>query len=78
MLKTQGSVRTLIADPSLLAKLEGLREQAFSAAEPDDFVIAQIDGSPIDPSNYTKWLSKLGRSSVFMFHPTDCATLRQR
>ena len=62
VLKTQGSVRTLIADPSLLAKLEGLREQAFSAAEPDEFVIAQIDGSPIDPSNYTKWLSKLGRS----------------
>ena len=62
VLKTQGSVRTLIADPSLLAKLEDLRDQAFAASEPDDFVIAQIDGSPIDPSNYTKWLSKLGRS----------------
>ena len=61
-LKTQGSVRTLIADTSLLAKLQDLRVQAFTASEPDNYVIAQIDGSPIDPSNYTKWLSKLGRS----------------
>ncbi|MFI5035451.1 MAG: tyrosine-type recombinase/integrase [Acidimicrobiales bacterium] len=61
-LKTQGSVRTLVADDALLERLKSLRESEMTPSAPDDFVVAQFDGSPIDPSNFTGWLAKVGRS----------------
>ena len=61
-LKTQGSVRTLIADGALLDKLRKFRNSQTTPSDLDDFVVAQFDGSPIDPSNFTSWLARMGRS----------------
>jgi integrase len=61
-LKTQGSVRTLIAVDALVQRLSSIRGSEMTPSEPDDFVVAQFDGSPIDPSNFTSWLAKVGRS----------------
>ena len=61
-LKTQGSVRTLIADGALLDKLRKVRNSETTPSDLDDFVVAQFDGSPIDPSNFTSWLARMGRS----------------
>jgi integrase len=61
-LKTQGSRRILVADDSLVAMLKDLRGHQLTRSGPRDYVVAQLDGSPIDPSNFTKWLAAVGKS----------------
>lgn len=60
--KTQGSIRTLVADDALLERLKAVRESETTPTAPDDFVVAKFDGSPIDPSNFTSWLANVGKS----------------
>jgi integrase len=62
VLKTQGSVRTLIGDPWLMRLLEDVRDSPFARSGPNDFVVALPGGRPIDPDNFTTWLSKIGKS----------------
>jgi len=61
-LKTQGSARTLVADDELLRRLRALHESALTRSGPNDFVVAQLNGLPLDPDNFRTWLTKLGNS----------------
>jgi integrase len=60
--KTQGSVRELVCDPSLLELLRKLRRSAPGTVDEGHFVVCFFDGDPVDPDATTAWLRTVGRS----------------
>jgi integrase len=60
--KTEGSIRTLVADSHLLEFLRVVRCTSIYPAGPQDLLVTLREGVPVDPDAMTSWLRTIGLS----------------